>query len=189
MDLDTIPAVQQFLSWMEHYHTMLLACLALVNLFLLVLVLLENRAYRKFRRQYLQLLAGIHTGNVEELILKHREEMAQSLHRIEALEQKTAGLEERLAQAIQKVGLVRYNAFQDVGSDQSFSLALLDSQDDGVVLTSLYGRDECRLFAKPVKKGQSRYKLSAEERLALDRARQDPRMSSFLAYRGEEGAS
>ncbi|HHW06784.1 MAG TPA: DUF4446 family protein [Clostridia bacterium] len=189
MDLETIPALQQFLSKMDYNQAMLLACLVLVNLLFLVLFLLERRANKKFRRQYLELLAGIHTGNVEELIIKHRAEVREYFTRIEALEKKTGELEQTLASAIQKVGIVRYNAFQDQGSDQSFSLALLDSQDDGVVLTSLYGRDECRLFAKPIRKGQSRYRLTEEERLALDRARQDPNLSSWLAYQGEEGAS
>lgn len=189
MDLAVSPFFQLLLSMIDRYQGIIISLLILVNFVFLLLFLLERRANRKFRRQYLELLAGIHTDNVEELILKHRDEVSDFFTRIEALEKTTATLERKLASAVQKVGMVRYNAFQELGSDQSFSLALLNSQDDGVVLTSIFGRDECRLFAKPVKKGQSRYRLTDEELLALDRAKQDPGLSSLLAYGGEEGVS
>lgn len=189
MDLAVAPVFQLLLSIIDSYQGVIISSLILANFVFLLLFLLERRANNKFRRQYLELLAGIHTDNVEELIIKHRAEIADYFTRIEALEQTTATLERKLASAIQKVGVVRYNAFQDLGSDQSFSLALLNSQDDGVVLTSLFGRDECRLFAKPIKNGRSRYRLTDEELLAMDRAKQDPGLSSLLAHWGEEGVS
>ncbi|NLC77511.1 MAG: DUF4446 family protein, partial [Clostridia bacterium] len=82
--------------------------------------------------------------------------------------------------------MVRYNAFTGLGSDQSFSLALLDSRDDGVVITSIYGREDSRFYAKPVKGGRSRYRLTDEELLALDRAKGDSAMGGLLAAVGEE---
>ena len=69
------------------------------------------------------------------------------------------------------VGLVRYNAFRETGSDLSFSLALLDRNFDGMVLTSLFGREESRCYGKPVKGGQSTHLLSEEEMQALNEAR------------------
>ena len=65
----------------------------------------------------------------------------------------------------------RYNAFRETGSDLSFSLALLDRDLDGIVLTSLFGREESRCYGKPVKQGKSSYFLSEEEVQALDEAR------------------
>jgi len=73
---------------------------------------------------------------------------------------------------VQKVGLVRYNAFRDVGSDLSFALALLDRNDDGVVLNGLFGSDSSNIFAKPIKGGNSKYQLSEEEKEAINIAEQ-----------------
>lgn len=70
----------------------------------------------------------------------------------------------------QKIGFVRYNPFSEVGGDQSFSLALLDGNNDGFVITSLYAREANRVYGKPIKNGQSEYSLSEEEKKALKEA-------------------
>ena len=74
--------------------------------------------------------------------------------------------------SIRQVGLVRYQAYHDVGGDHSFALALLDSAGDGVVLNSLYHRDRCRVYAKAVKDWRAEITLTDEEREAISRARQ-----------------
>ena len=70
----------------------------------------------------------------------------------------------------QKIGVVRYNPFSGVGSNQSFSIALLDGNNDGIVITSLYAREGNRVYGKPVKNGASEYSLSDEEKKAISRA-------------------
>ncbi len=72
--------------------------------------------------------------------------------------------------ATRGIGVVRFNAFQDTGSDLSFSVAFLDAHKDGLVISSIYGREESRTYAKPVKNGQSQYQLSMEEKEAVCRA-------------------
>lgn len=68
-------------------------------------------------------------------------------------------------------GLVRFSPFQDVGSDQSFALALLDGKHDGIVMLSLHARSGNRLYAKPIVAGKSvRHDLSTEEQRAVDQA-------------------
>ena len=73
--------------------------------------------------------------------------------------------------SLRRVGLVRYQAYHDVGGDHSFALALLDQGGDGVVLNSLYHRDRCRVYAKPVSGWRSSITLTDEEREAIERAR------------------
>jgi len=68
---------------------------------------------------------------------------------------------------VQKIGIVRFNPFGDVGGNQSFSIAILNGKDDGIVITSLYLKDGNRLFAKPIKGGKSEFNLSKEEVLAI----------------------
>ena len=71
---------------------------------------------------------------------------------------------------IQKLGLVRYNPFSNAGGDQSFSIALLDNNNSGIVITSLYAQDSNRVYAKPVENGKSDYSLSQEEEKAISKA-------------------
>lgn len=72
--------------------------------------------------------------------------------------------------AIQHVGLVRFDAFEDMGGHLSFAVAMLDAIGDGFVLSSINGRQETRIYAKPIEDGVSRYHLSDEEQEAIRRA-------------------
>lgn len=71
---------------------------------------------------------------------------------------------------IQKVGTIRYNPFSNVGGDQSFSIALLDNNNNGVIITSLYAQDSNRVYAKSIKQGKSEHPLSDEEKKAIAKA-------------------
>jgi hypothetical protein len=73
--------------------------------------------------------------------------------------------------ALQHVGVVRFNPYHDTGGDYSFAVALLDAAGAGVVISGLYHRDRCRVYAKPVSGWDSSYKLTDEEKDAIDRAR------------------
>jgi hypothetical protein len=74
---------------------------------------------------------------------------------------------------VRRVGLLRYDAFEDVGGRLSFSCALLDEHGNGVVLTSINGRQETRVYAKPVSAGTSTHNLSLEEEEAIRQAMSD----------------
>ncbi len=75
------------------------------------------------------------------------------------------------ARSLQKVGVVRFNPYHDTGGDYSFAVALLDAGGDGVLLTGLYHRDRCRVYAKPVRGWDSPHTLTGEERQAISQAR------------------
>ena len=72
---------------------------------------------------------------------------------------------------IQKLGIVRFNPFKEIGGNQSFAITLLDGEDDGIVITSLYTKEGNRIFGKPIKGGISEYLLSAEEKEAIEKAK------------------
>lgn len=98
--------------------------------------------------------------------------------RLDALEEADAcrraddeALASRLSSAIRHVGLVRYDAFDNTAGQQSFSLSMLDDGGDGFVMTSIYGRGEYRMYAKPVEGGRSPYSLTTEETAAIQNAR------------------
>lgn len=68
---------------------------------------------------------------------------------------------------IQKVGLVRFNPFRELGGDHSFSLAILDGENSGVIITGLHSRDRTRIYMKDIRKGKPSLSLSNEEKKAL----------------------
>ncbi len=91
--------------------------------------------------------------------------------KIDQVETLARQLQTTLGHAIQGVGIVRFRAFADTGGDQSFALALVDGGGNGVVISALYGRDETRVYGKPLGSWTSPYNLSDEEKQALEQAR------------------
>ncbi len=111
-----------------------------------------------------------------------QEDLETYLYRVEKVEKQNAkimgqikNLDDNLTKCIQKVGMVRYNAFQDTGSNLSFTLALLDENNSGVVLNGIYSREMSNIYAKPVEKGKSDYTLSDEEVKAIQKAMEKDR--------------
>ena len=105
------------------------------------------------------------------------EDLETYMYRVEKVEKQNneianyvKTLDEDLTKCIQKVGMVRYNAFKDTGSDLSFTLALLDEHNDGVVLNGIYSREMSNIYAKPIKNGTSTYTMSEEEKQAVQKA-------------------
>jgi len=86
---------------------------------------------------------------------------------IKELFQITKDLGQMATRSIQKAAVVRFNPFGDTGGNQSFAISLLDNEDNGIVISSLYSREGMRVYAKPVKKGKSKYQLSVEEQESI----------------------
>ena len=104
---------------------------------------------------------------------KEPKNLKEVLKQFDGLKKEVRKLSQESKFSVQKIGIIRYNPFSNVGSDQSFSIALLDSNNNGVVISSLFGRDGNRVYGKPIKNGKSEYSLSEEENkaigIALDR--------------------
>jgi hypothetical protein len=90
--------------------------------------------------------------------------------RVENLTQALDSLKKETKLAVQKVGLKRFNPFSEIGGDQSFTIALLDGNNDGVIITSIYSNDGNRVYAKSIEKGESKYVLSEEEKEVIEKA-------------------
>lgn len=107
------------------------------------------------------------------------EGQAKSIQRLENAVRSLNGTDRRqqdlIEGAVRHVGLVRYDAFEDVGGRLSFSCAMLDDNGHGVVVTSINGRQDTRVYAKPITDGKSPYNLSIEEEEAIRQALAGPR--------------
>lgn len=136
----------------------------------LVVGLRAQGSAARSERRLDRLLRGPGLENVES-VLAHQAEQIQALaHDVARADGAVTTTQAAVRGTLRRVGAVRYNAFPDTGSDLSFSLAVLDDDANGFILTSLYGRDESRVYLKPVASGSSTYHLSDEERRALEQA-------------------
>lgn len=106
-------------------------------------------------------------GTLAAVLAKHLDRVAEVGHRQDLLDRRTAGLEAMSRRTLQGIGLVRFNTFEDTGGNQSFTVAALDPEGNGVVLTSLHARSGTRVYAKSVARGAAEGALSAEEAEAL----------------------
>ncbi len=132
-------------------------------------IVLYNR-FKEVTRRYKLLSRGPGGADLEQILLKYSEDVIRLEQNKRDLQKEHEILKEQVIQGIHNPGLIRFNAFDNMGSDLSFSLALLDRRGDGVVLTGLYGRDETRLYAKPIRRGISDYSLTEEEMKAVQRS-------------------
>jgi len=129
-----------------------------------------QRSDAVLRRRLRRLIGDGEGLGLDELLDKQFGRLDTVAERVEALNRLLHDLEAVSRQSIQKVGVVRFNPFADTGGDQSFAVALLDAQGNGVVLSSLHGRADTRIFAKHVQAGRSKHALSDEEQDAIRKA-------------------
>lgn len=124
----------------------------------------------KMIRKYNKMMEGMEEKNLEELLTTHLKSVNKMFSRTLEIESEYKATKKMAEKSVQRLGVVRFNAFNDTGSDLSFAVAMLDSFGDGLVISSLFGRDETRTYAKPIVKGQSTYHLSDEEKEAIIKA-------------------
>ena len=107
---------------------------------------------------------------MESVIYSLKQELQNSREQEAALEQGLTELKTKVTFAVQKVGLVRFNPFNDGGGNFSFSLALLDERNTGIIFTSMYGREQNRIYTKKIDQGKCEIKLTEEEEQAVEKA-------------------
>ncbi len=126
---------------------------------------------RKLRTSYQKFMNKLGNGNnLDEMMKEYMKKVNLVEEKNNEIISYCKVLDDNMKKCTQKIGIVRYNAFKDTGSDLSFSLAILDDYNDGVVLNGIYARDSSNIYAKPVENGNSKYVLSDEEKEAINRA-------------------
>ena len=141
--------------------------LAALLLVLLVLVAVQSARLARAVRAYREVVRDVDGGSLHDRLAGNAIALDRATQRMAEIEAMQTTLEARSMRSLQHIGMVRFNPFDDTGSDQSFAIALLDDRRDGVVISSLHGRSNTRLFAKPVADGGSEHHLSEEESEAI----------------------
>lgn len=114
--------------------------------------------------------AGEKALSLESVIYSLKQELESGQNQQKILGQELAKLKAETAFAVQRVGLVRFNPFNDGGGNFSFCLALLDRQNSGVIITSMYGREQNRIYTKSIEQGKCEIQLTDEEQQAVQKA-------------------
>lgn len=142
------------------------------NFILILIIFLMNLSnkvkIKNLRAKYNKFMNGLSDASIEDVLEDCIYKINRSVEKNKELEYQLNEVKRNMYYCIQKVGVVRYNAFDNVGSDLSFSIALLNDNDDGLVLSSLYARESSSTYAKPITGGKSKYAMSAEELKAID---------------------
>ena len=148
-----------------------LIILFIISILSIILLVFNYLKLNRIKRDYYEFMKKLGNGKDIEESLKNYIERVQKVEDLnKEIIQYCERLDKTVDTCIQKVGIVRYNAFKDVGSNLSFTLALLDNNNNGVVLNGIYSRDNSNIYAKPVKDGKSEYVLSEEEKEAIEKA-------------------
>jgi len=144
--------------------------LSVVVLILLLAVLALARRTRRLDARLAGLTRDSDGRSLEAVLDAHLDKVDAVSRELDELAARMAVLEGAQRRAFQRVGLVRYNPFEETGGNQSFALALLDAGGDGWVLSSLHARSGTRVYVKAIRSGRADTGLSDEETAALGQA-------------------
>ena len=133
---------------------------------LLIFVIVLNKKYINLKKKYDFFTEG-KEANIDTVLTETLTELRATKEDLAALQQKHSDLRQRVRGCLQTVKLERYDAFEAMGGEMSYSLLLADENKDGIIITSIYGREDSRSFAKDVKAGKSSYVLADEEKKLL----------------------
>lgn len=142
-----------------------------INVLLLMLSIFSIYKVHKFQLRNIEFMKALGNGiNLEEMIKKYINATDYVNQENALIKANIKNIETNMQKCIQRVGVVRYNAFDDVGSNLSFVVALLDNTNSGIIINGVYGRETTSVYAKPFDQGSSTYPLSKEEQQAVDKA-------------------
>lgn len=144
--------------------------LAVFVLIAFIMSILLFRRMKRFEAAYLSLKTFMSGNDLEKMLQEYSHRVTVQENSLELLSSKLDPIELKLKASVDRVEMIRYKAFDNVGSDLSFALALLNQDGDGIVLNSIHNREESRVYAKPISGGQSTYLLTDEEKEVIAKA-------------------
>ena len=161
------------LEFLNSHSGILLLLVLFVLLFILYQFNQINRKLSLQKKKYDMLLRGRGELNMGDLIQAHSQDIFEMDKKVNELAYEVEKAKKSFAFPIQKIGFVKYDAFHDLKNKLSYSIALLDGFNNGLLLTTIYGRESCITYAKEVKSGSVNQELSKEEfealRMALEK--------------------
>ncbi len=159
--------MEDFAKQLSHYSGWVL--LILLGLVLVLCVILAKLwiDLNRTRKKFAEILNSGSSQNVEEMLLSHLKERQELRNQLETMDDRVVTLERKLQRSKRHLGLVRYDAFPDIGGNQSFTLAVYDDNGDGAILSSIIGRADNKVYGKTLTNGKTGHTLTEEEEQAI----------------------
>ena len=136
-----------------------------------VIALIEFIWIIKTEKRLKRFFIGKKAKDLEDTIVVLEDDIVKLKKAKENTEKEITEINAKLKKSIRGLETIRFNPFPDQGSNQSFAIGMLNEENNGLVLSSLYSRERMSIFAKPIKNGKSEYELTTEEKEALDKAK------------------
>ncbi len=168
---DIATTLSHFAGWL----LLILLAIILVISFILGKLWIDLRATRN---KFSQLLNENSSQNVEQMLLEHLKDRQDLRKHLETVDERVTSIERKLQRSKRHVGLVRFDAFPDIGGNQSFTLAVYDDNGDGAIVSSIVGRADNKVYGKNLINGKSDHNLTGEEQQAILMAIQTPTKSA-----------
>jgi len=156
--------------FVENTAGILMVATAVLVTLVVWMLIVSVQLYRLHKR-YRKAMSFGEDLDVEESLGQQAERLQHNSESLQVLVRRVDDHENLLSRTLHRVGVIRFNPFPDAGGDLSFSVALLDASDNGVVISSLHAREGTRVYAKPIVQGSSKHTLSGEEQQAIAQAR------------------
>lgn len=146
-----------------------------VNAILLLWLFILTLKTRGYKASFKNTAKAAKEGKLPQVIDKNNRNIDVLFQKVEDLYSLNGKLNKKIEESYRNLGIIRFDAFPDIGGEQSYSMALLDDKKNGIVITSINGREESRTFVKQVQEGKGEPVLSAEEKQAVEKATTEPR--------------
>ena len=142
-----------------------------INIVLFILVIISYARISKMNKNNKEFMQKLGTGkDIGEDLNNYMERIIELEQALSETHSYCKQLENKMKDCIQKIGVVRYNAYNDAGNDLSFAAALLDEKNNGIVFNGIYSREMSNIYAKPIIDGKCEYNITKEENEALNKA-------------------
>lgn len=165
--------MSSLLSFLNAYSSIFIIIFLVFLIILLYQFLQINKKLSFQKKRYDRLLRGKTDINLEEVLKANSDDILEVKSSLGQLKKDFKIIEDKTDRSIQKIGFVKYDAFFDLKSKLSYSLAIVDNLNNGILFTTIYGRESCITYAKEIKNGKSLIELSDKELEALKKAMQD----------------
>lgn len=153
----------------DYYELWVIVLMGITTIAIITFIIMTVR-YSGLRRSYIKMLKGNGSANLEEVINQIHDQITTIQSQLAGLEQRVEHQEQQKKHMKSNIAVKRYNAYDQQGSDLSFSIAIVDDYKSGAVLTGLHSREQTFLYAKALNEGSSEYQLSPEEKAAINQA-------------------
>ena len=144
--------------------------LFILQVVLIVLLIILNNKYRYLQKRYTTFMKGSNGKSLEKSIFKKFEELEEIADLVNENKEKIKDISKKMEGHYQKAGIVKYDAFHEMGGNLSFALTMLDQNNNGWIFNAMHSREGCYTYIKEIVKGESYIELSEEEQQCLEKA-------------------